>query len=44
MLNVDKEVLRAHLYAEVPWDLASDEDNLYRDAIDRVLDDPRYAK
>ena len=37
-LGQDKEVIRDALYANSPWDLASIPDDLYRDAIDQVLD------
>jgi hypothetical protein len=33
-----KEDLRDQLYAASPWDLGSDEDDKYRNAIDYVLD------
>jgi len=37
-MTTDKETLRQHLYAVSPHDLASIEDDIYRDAIDSVID------
>jgi hypothetical protein len=39
---MDKEQLRQALYAASPFDLASDNDDLYRDAIDSVIDSKLY--
>jgi hypothetical protein len=36
--NIDKQLLRQALYSASPWDLCSDNDNLYRNAVDSVLD------
>lgn len=33
----DKETLKQKFYANSPFDLASDNDNLYRDAVDETL-------
>lgn len=40
---MDREQLRQHFYAVSPFDLASDEDDRYRDAIDEVLDQWHYV-
>jgi hypothetical protein len=33
----DIQILRQELYANSPFDLASDNDNIYRDAVDAAL-------
>lgn len=35
---LSKEELRQALYTASPWDLASNNDDLYRNAIDSILD------
>lgn len=40
---MDKEQLRQAFYAVSPFDLASDQDDLYRNAIDAVLDEWQYV-
>jgi hypothetical protein len=42
-MTKDVEKLRNHFYANSPFDLGSDNDNKYRDAIDETLGEPNLC-